>query len=205
MKKSSIIFLWILARFACSRTRFNSAVLLSLVSPSELDATHLEFIAFTRFYRSFFWVNKETNEYHRPFWRLVAFLELLVECEVKFLPRAVPWFTKLQHLDHRTWNRSGADIRNLIVSWSLNYMPNHVSDFFFKNHQMMKIWTIHSSSSSSSHHLAVVAMDDSAGCADTIAVSPELVDPVDAEAVERSGGWKQFDFNRKKPDCLRVM
>lgn len=31
-------------------------------------------------------------------------------------------------------------------------------------------------------------MDDSAGCADTIAVSPELVDPVDTEAVERSDG-----------------
>eukprot|EP00434_Breviolum_minutum_P029808 symbB.v1.2.026351.t1/scaffold2626.1/size122458/1 len=29
-------------------------------------------------------------------------------------------------------------------------------------------------------------MADSAGCADTIAVSPELVDPVDAEAVERT-------------------
>ena len=42
-------------------------------------------------------------------------------------------------------------------------------------------------------------MDDSAGCADTIAVSPELVDPVDAEAVERSDGavWKQFDFDKK--------
>lgn len=52
-------------------------------------------------------------------------------------------------------------------------------------------------------HTAVVAMDDAAGCADTIAVSPELVDPVDAEAVERSGG--EFDFNRKKPGCLRVM
>lgn len=42
-------------------------------------------------------------------------------------------------------------------------------------------------------------MADSAGCADTIAVSPELVDPVDAEAVERSGGavLKQFDFDKK--------
>lgn len=74
----------------CSRTRFNSAVLLSLVSPSELDATHLEFMAFLPvFTGAFFGKTKKQIRIHRPFWRLCSIFELLVECEVKLIPRAV--------------------------------------------------------------------------------------------------------------------
>ena len=99
---------------------------LILVSPSELDATHLNSLHLP-FYRSFL-VNKAIR-IHRPvasssilsYWLNVK--KSLFHVLYRGSQSCSIWITGPE-----TVVRDG--IRNLIVSWSLNYLPNYVSNFF---------------------------------------------------------------------------
>lgn len=99
---------------------------LILVSPSELDATHLNSLHLP-FYRSFL-VNKAIR-IHRPvasssilsYWLNVK--KSLFHVLYRGSQSCSIWITGPE-----TVVRDG--IRNLIVSWSLNNLPNYVSNFF---------------------------------------------------------------------------